>query len=379
MTLSPKNVRIALVQDQLLTPAGSERVFLYLTQEFAEADVYTLAYNAETTWPEFKGLRIRTSWLNALIRTHGQFKLWFPVSTYVMQWWDLRSYDLVITSSATVAKYVRRINAPHLCYCYFPTRAIWDTRSYFGATRGLKTRIFESILSYLKKRDREAAEGVTRFVAISQITRSAIQKNYGRDSVVVPSPIDFDRFAEHAGTPKEDFYLLVSRLETWKAVDYAVKAFNDLGRSLKIVGAGPDKARLQEMAKSNVEFLGKVDDAALALLYARARAVVFTPVLEYGLVPLEANAAGTPCIAYGRGGVLETMIGLDDAEGRAPTAILFDRQSSESLADAVLLCERTTFDSSVLCTHAAQYNVPAFQKRLRALSDELLVDRSARS
>jgi len=367
-------VKIALIQDQLLTSAGSERVFLSLVEEFAEADVYTLAYNAEVTWPEFKRFKIRTSVLNPLIRTHRQFKWWFPIATYVMQWWDFRDYDVVITSSTTVAKYIKRFRGPQLCYCYFPTRAIWESGKYFGTADSLKARVLAFLMKYLRRRDIAAAQRVTQFVAISEFTRTAIRNHYDRDAVVLPSPIDFERFASKSTLPKEDFFLVVGRLETWKRVDYAIEAFARLGLPLKIVGSGPDEARLRAMASSNVEFLGQVGDEDLARLYARARAVVFTPALEYGLVPLEANAAGTPCIAFGRGGVLETMVGLDDKAGRPPTAVLFDEQTPESLVEAVGTFERTRFDRAALTAHASGYNVGAFKSKMRALLDKMLVE-----
>ena len=365
-------VKIALVQDQLLTCAGSERVFLYLVQEFAEADVYTIAYNADSTWPEFKQFRIKTSWLNLFIRSHAAFKVAFPIATYVMQWWNFRRYDLVLTSSATVAKYARRHRGRHLCYCYFPTRAIWNATGYFGPERGLSRWVFEFLLRYLRRRDVEAAQKVSRFIAISQMTREEIRNRYGRTSIVIPSPIDFDRFVTYSKVPKENFYLIVSRLETWKRVDYAVEAFTRSGRRLCVVGGGPDAKRLKAMAGPTIEFLGRVDDESLAQLYGQAAAVIFTPILEYGLVPLEANAAGTPCIAFGRGGVLETMVGLGDSLGRAPTAVFFDEQTPQSINDAVAVCEQAEFDREALVSHAQAYNVDAFRARMRAAVEDFM-------
>ena len=131
-------MKIALIQDQLLTKAGSERVFLYMAKTYPEADLYTLCYNKDTTWPEFKGLKINVHWLNFFIRNHGTFKIFFPISCFAMKLWNFKKYDLIITSSATTAKYITRFNAPHICYCYFPTRAIWSYENYFGNGIGLK-------------------------------------------------------------------------------------------------------------------------------------------------------------------------------------------------------------------------------------------------
>lgn len=355
-------MRLALVHDELLVPAGSERVFLAMVEEFPEADIFTLAYNPDTTCPEFRQYanRIRTTFLNPFIRSHAAFKLAFPLATYAMESLDLRDYDVVLTSSAHVAKYVRRIRGRHICYCYFPTRALWNPGPYFGADRSLKVRIFRALMSYLKRRDYAAAQRVDTFVAISQSSREAIRQFYDRDADVLFSPINFDGFAAGRAESKDDVYLLVSRLETWKRVDIAIEAFNRLGRPLHIIGGGPDAAALRAMAGPNIKFLGRVDDSELIRAYGRARAVVFTPELEYGLIPLEANAAGTPVIALGRGGVLETM--------RADlTAEFFYEQTGEALAEAVLRFEARSFDRDALVEHARPFGNAVFRQKLRAL------------
>jgi glycosyltransferase involved in cell wall biosynthesis len=365
-------MKIALIQDQLLTQGGSERVFLYMAEEFKEADLYTLCYNPETTWPEFKRLKIKTHWLNRLIQSHKTFKSMFPIASRAMSSWDFSSYDLVITSSATIAKYIRRRKAPHICYCYYPTRAIWDFDRYFGQTLGVAQRIFRLLLPYFKKRDFEAAQRVDCFVAISESSRQAIRKFYDRGATVLFCPVDLRRLSEGASRTKKDYFLLVSRLERWKLVDYAIEAFNRLGLPLRIVGQGPEGARLRALAKSNISFLGAVDDKTLVASYGEARAVVFTPELEYGLVTIEAVAAGTPVIALGRGGVLETMVDIDDLAGRPPTAILYPDPTAECLVGAVGRFERASFLKDDLVSHAASFGIPAFQSRLRGIVDEYL-------
>ena len=363
-------MKIALIQDQLLTSAGSERVFLYMAQEFKEADVFTLCYNPKTTWPEFKALQIKTHWLNAVIRNHGVFKMMFPIATIAMERWDFSDYDLIITSSATTAKYIKRFNAPHLCYCYFPTRAIWNFAGYFNGGVGFKEKIFSYFLNYFKKRDVAAASRVNQFIAISELTKLAILKNYGADSKVLFPPVDLERFTQQ-GVEKAPNFLIVSRLERWKLLDYAIEAFNELGLPLTIIGNGPDKERLQALAKSNITFVGGVDDEALALAYAQAQAVIFTPELEYGLVPIEAIAAGTPVIALGRGGVLETMIGLNDPQDRQPTAVFFPDPTKEALVNAVLQFKEITFNSQALISHAKSFGIPEFRQKIRKIVNEL--------
>ena len=364
-------MKIALIQDQLLTSAGSERVFLYMAQEFKDAAVFTLCYNPKTTWPEFKAFQIKTHWLNAVIRNHRVFKMMFPIATIAMERWDFSGYDLIITSSATTAKYIKRFHAPHLCYCYFPTRAIWNFAGYFNGGVGLKEKIFSYFLNYFKKRDIAAASRVNQFIAISESTKSAILKNYGADSKVLFPPVDLERFTQQ-GVEKTPNFLIVSRLERWKLLDYAIEAFNELGLPLTIIGNGPEKGRLQSLAKSNITFVGSVDDEALALAYAQAQAVIFTPELEYGLVPIEAIASGTPVIALGRGGVLETMIGLHDPQGREATAVFYPDPNKDSLIKAVREFEQVRFDPTVLRAHAAAFGIPAFRRQLRIMVNDFI-------
>lgn len=361
-------MKLAIIQDQLLTEAGSERVFLYMAQEFREADIFTLAYNPDTTWPEFRDFKINTSWLNPFVQSHDRFKTVFPLSTHVMQNWDFTAYDVILTSSATTAKYIRNHRARHICYCYYPTRAIWTHNKYFdGAKSDLREAVFKLAYSNLRRRDLEAARGVDDFIAISQSTRDAIRQFYGRESQVLFSPIDVDRFTPGAVLAKSDRYLMVGRLERWKRTDFAIEAFNRLGLPLDIIGTGPEEAALRAAAGPNIRFLGRADDETLVRAYGAARAVVFTPELEYGLVPLEAAAAGTPTVALGKGGVLETMIGPDDPSGRAPTAVFFEEQTPESLIAAVRRLETLDFPKTGLLAHAAQFGIPEFRRKLRAL------------
>lgn len=353
--------RIAIVHDYLCGIGGSERVFQYICEEFPEADIYTLAYNPKTTLPYFKSRKIRTTWMNRFVRSMDAFRWSFPISTHVMEDLDLSEYDIVLSSSATVAKYIWVPNGTHICYCYIPTRAIWHSDEYFGS--GLKGMLFKLFLPMLKKRDYTAAQRIDRFIAISNDTKGYIKQYYDRESEVLHSPIDLDKFSPSEN--RKNHYLVVSRLEHWKRVDYAIEAFNRLGLPLRIIGTGSEEERLKELAKSNIVFLGSVDDKALAKEYAEAKAVIFTPFLEYGLIPLEANASGTPVICYGKGGVTETMVPLGG--GDPPTAVFFYEQTPEALAKAVQRFETATFDRHQLVHHAANWSVPTFKKRIRAI------------
>lgn len=356
--------RVALVHDYLCTIGGSDRVFQYMCEAFPDADVYALSLNRSRALPYFANRPdVRTTWMNRLVQTPAAFRAAFPIATYAMQHLDLSSYDLVLSSAATVARYVRAPNGRHVCYCYIPTRAIWHFDEYFG--RSLAGRAFGLLLPHLKRRELEAVAHTDEFIAISEMTRGYIREYYGRESSVIHCPIDLSAFS--ATPEKSDAFLIVSRLEYWKRLDYAIQAFNRLGLPLRIIGQGPEEARLRSLAGPNVTFLGAVDDATLAREYARARAVIFTPFLEYGLIPLEANASGTPVIAYGKGGIEETMI---PANGPRPhhataTAVFFFEQTPEAVIEAVQEFERHTFDPAALVRHAEGWSVPVFQDRLR--------------
>jgi glycosyltransferase involved in cell wall biosynthesis len=356
--------RIALVHDYLCTIGGSDRVFQYMCETFPQADVYTLALNRKTAIPYFaRRPDIRTTWMNALVRNPAMFRLMFPLATYAMQSLDLSEYDLVLSSSATVARYVRAPHGRHVCYCYIPTRAIWHFDEYFGGS--VSGRVFRLLLPYLKRRELDAVAHTDEFIAISELTREYIRQYYGCDSSVIPCPIDLSAF--HVGESKSDAFLLVSRLEHWKRVDYAVEAFTRLGLPLRVIGQGSEDARLRKLAGPSVQFLGSVDDATLASEYASARAVIFTPFLEYGLIPLEAVASGTPVIAFGHGGIEETMVPANGPKGdpTGATAVFFEEQTAESLMEAVQSFDSYRFEAHRLAAHASRWSVPRFQQDLR--------------
>jgi glycosyltransferase involved in cell wall biosynthesis len=356
-------MKIAVVHDYLCGVAGSDRVFQYICEEFAEADVFTLAFNPATTLPYFSSRKINTTYLNPIVQSLEACRWSFPLATYAMESLDLESYDVVLTSSTTVAKYVKVKKDKHICYCYIPTRALWHFDDYFG--RGIKSAMVRPFLKHLRNRDYRVAQRIGRFIAISKVSQGYIRQYYGREAEVLYCPIDLKMF--HATSEKSDNFLIVSRLEHWKRVDYAIEAFNALGIPLRVIGTGTKETALRALAKKNITFLGEVDDETLAKEYSRARAVVFTPFLEYGLVPLEASASGTPVICFGKGGVTETMIG-DDSHSLPRTAVFFFEQTPGALVAAVREFERLPFDASALVVHAKNWDVPQFKRRLRQLT-----------
>ncbi|MHB9069809.1 MAG: glycosyltransferase [Sedimentisphaerales bacterium] len=356
-------MKIALVHDYLCGIGGAERVFQYICEEFSEADIYTLSYNPLKTFSYFKTRQIHTTWLNKFVQSMDAFRLSFPVATYVMQGLDLSKYDIVLSSSATIAKYVSVPNGRHICYCYIPTRAIWDFDQYFD--NNLTSKVFGLMLPYLKKRDHNIAQHVDSFIAISNFTKERIRQCYKKDAGIIYCPVDVNKF--YSSKIKQNYYLIVSRLEYWKRVDYAIEAFNRLNLPLRIIGTGKEEQRLRSMAKSNIIFLGEVDDATLAHEYSEARAVIFTPYLEYGLIPLEANASGAPVICYGYGGIAETMIPADGDRAREepPTAIFFYEQTADALIEAIEQFKKYRFENDSLMKHARKWSIESFKKKIR--------------
>ncbi len=357
-------MKIALVHDALITFGGAERVFQYLCEEFKEADVFTLSYNPQNTLLFFKSRKINVTWINKFVQSPTSFKFSFPIATCLFKNLDLSAYDVAISSSASIAKYINVPNGKHFYYCYYPTRALWEPDKYFGDS---KIKLFlNPLLPYLRKRDKIAAHKVDHIIAISNDTKNHIMKYYNKDSIVINSPIDSSKF--YSSNEREDYYLIVSRLEKWKKVDYAIRAFNALNLPLKIIGSGKEEKYLKSIANSNITFMGSIGDESLAREYSRAKAVIFTPHLEYGLIPLEANASGTPIIAFGEGGITETMVNYnkeDPVSEQNATAVFFYEQTEKSLIEAILDFNNYKFDSDKLISHAKKWDVTTFKRNIR--------------
>jgi glycosyltransferase involved in cell wall biosynthesis len=320
--------------------------------------------------------RIVTSFIQRLPQAERRYRQYLPLFPAAVRAFDLSGYDLVLSSSHAVAKGVRvPSGALHVCYCFTPMRYVWDLYDdYFGARAGLAARlVMPSLAAWLRRWDRATAAGVHHFVAISRFVADRIRRTYGRDADVIYPPVDVSRFRleESPG----DFYLVVSALTPYKRVDLAVEACNRLGRRLLVVGTGPEEQRLRARAGPTVELLGWRDDAEIAELYARCRALLFPPLEDFGITPLEAMAAGRPVIAFGQGGARETVV--PPGEGEAPTGLFFDHQTVESLADAIRRFESggIPFEAKALRRRAEVFDRPLFKERVHAYLRARLAER----
>ena len=358
--------RVALVHDWLTGMRGGERCLEVFCELFPEAPLYTLLHVPGSVSPVIEGRRIVTSFLQRLPGAATRYRHYLPLFPLAVRGLSLDGYDLVISLSHCVAKAVRvRPGALHLCYCFTPMRYVWDLEADYANNGGWLARVaLPPMATALRRWDRRT-DGVADFAAISRHIAERIRRVYGREAEVIHPPVDLARF--RIADALDDYYLVVSALVPYKRVDLAVAAAGRLGRRLLVVGQGPEEPRLRAMAGPGVQFLGWRPDAEVAALYARCRAVLFPSVEDYGIVPLEAAAAGRPTIALARGGALETMVGLGAGDG-APTAVFFAEQTVDALTAAIRTFEAAAhrFDPPALRARAAGFDRPIFARRIRA-------------
>lgn len=370
--------RVALVHDALVNRGGAERVAAVFCEAFPDAPLYTSVYLPERTYPAFREVDVRPSPLLEWARSERAAKCSLPLLLHAMRRHELGDVDLVLSSSTFAAKFVRTPpGATHVCYCYTPFRLAWDTNAYAQGHGVLRRAALELAGRALRPLDRWAADQVQHWLTMTAETRRRIRAAYGADSGVIPPPIDCARYT--ASATHADRYLVVSRLEPYKRVDVVVEAFNRMGRALVVVGDGTMAGPLRAQARTNITFRSGVSDEELRELYATSRALIFPQVEDYGLVPLEAIASGTPVIAYAAGGVLQTMIPAAHPD-RAPqsTALFFQQQRPQDVCAAVEAFEDYHFDPGFLRTHALRFDKPAFIARVRQAVVRFVSERPGR-
>jgi len=340
-------MRVALVHDWLDTWGGGEAVLAQLLEVFPAADLYTLVDLLPTAdRARLPSARIVTSLLQFLPRSKHWFRYAAVLYPQIIERFDLSAYDVVVSDSHAVAKgVITRASQVHVCYCHTPARFAWTMPATYSdrASAGASWRrpFVERAFARFRAWDRRASTRVDRFIANSRHIAAAIARCYGRDADVIYPPVDVDRFvaaSAHVGaTPRGGEYVTVSRLVPYKRVDVLVEAFRMLPeRRLIVIGDGPERSRLEALGVRNVEFIGASDDAETARRVALAKAFLIVAEEDFGIAPVEAQAAGTPVIAYGRGGARESVRGLSDA---APTGVFFDAQTPPSVIGAIAAFE----------------------------------------
>jgi glycosyltransferase involved in cell wall biosynthesis len=322
-------MRAAIVHYWLLNWRGGEKVLESLCRLLPDADIFTLFYDPRAVSPEIRRHKVTASFLNPLRRHYRDL---LPLMPMALEQFDLRGYDLVISSESGPAKGVLTASgARHICYCHTPMRYIWDLYPAYSKEwlPAWKRAIFAPVSNYLRLWDFASAARVDEFIANSENVRRRIQKAWRREARVVYPPVAVEN---HYWREPEDYFLIVSELVAYKRVDMAVRAFAKLGRRLRIVGDGPEFKRLQAMAKGagGIEFCGRVSDNELSGLLARCRALVVPGEEDFGMTPVEALASGKPVIALGRGGSLESVPTADPLGG-----VFYDDPDEAHLAAAI--------------------------------------------
>jgi glycosyltransferase involved in cell wall biosynthesis len=335
-------MKIAIVHDWLVTYAGAERVLEQILALYPEADLYSLIDFLPDAERAFLGGKpVRTSFLQRMPGVRKHYRRYLPLMPLAIEQFDLSNYDLVVSSSYAVAKGV--LTGPdqlHICMCYSPMRYAWDLQHQYlretGLDRGLRSVFARALLHYMRNWDARTGNGVDEFVAISAFVARRIRKVYRREAAVIFPPVDVGAFTP--GQSKDGFYVTTSRLVPYKRIDLLVEAFSGMpDRSLVVIGDGPELRRIQSKAGSNVTVLGAQPLPVLREYLQRARAFVFAAEEDFGIAPLEAQACGTPVIAFGKGGSLETIRGLEHPQ---PTGVFFDEQTVAAVQDAVQQFER---------------------------------------
>jgi glycosyltransferase involved in cell wall biosynthesis len=357
-------MRVALIQDWLTGMRGGEKVLAALGGIFPDADIFTLFYRPDRVSDRIHSHRVFASPLNRLPGVLRYYRNLLPLMPRTIESFDLRGYDLVISSSHAVAMGARvPAGVPHICYCHTPMRYLWAAPSdYFQFDFGglVKRPALGLFSPWLRRWDVRSSRGVTQFLANSENVRSRIATAYGRNARVVYPPVDTDFFTpDLPGRATGDYYLVVSALEPYKRIDLAIRAMRRLGRCLIVAGRGSQARALQRIAGRDVEFTGWVDDERLRELYRGCRALLFPGLEDFGMCPVEAQACGRPVIAYGRGGALESI------QDRA-TGLFFPEQTVESLIEAVDAFEGLPFDPAAARRNSLRFSPANFEAGIRA-------------
>jgi glycosyltransferase involved in cell wall biosynthesis len=318
-------MRAAIVHYWLLNRRGGEKVLEALCRMLPDADIFTLFCDPETLSPELRRHQITASFLNPMRRLYRSL---LPLTPMALENFDLRGYDLVVSSESGPAKgVITQSTTRHVCYCHTPMRYLWDLypayRNEWTRSR-IKRALMTPLTNHLRVWDFASAARVDEFVANSENVRQRIWKTYRREAEVVYPPVDVDSFSCN---DSEDYYLIVSELIPYKQVDLAVRTFSRNGRRLKIAGSGPEYRNLRRMAAANIEFTGRVSDAELRELYSRCRAFLMPGEEDFGITPVEALASGKPVVAFGRGGALETVPEFG--------GVFFDEATEDALEEAI--------------------------------------------
>ena len=362
-------MKVAIVHDWLVSNGGAENCLEVFCELFPGADVYTLIYNPAAIRSEkIKRMKIRTSFIQNLPCGRKFYRHYLPLMPYAVESFNLEGYDFILSSSHCVAKGARaQKGARHLCYCYTPMRYVWEMYgAYFDKrqTRLLASLAMPFFANHLRKWDVASSKRVHKFVAISETVRARIKEHYETDADVLFPPVDTGFFG-NTGEKREDFFLVVSRFVPYKRIGLAVAAFNRLGLPLVVIGGGPGEKELRKMAGKNTRILTEQSGESIRSHYSRCRALVFCGLEDFGIVPLEAQACGAPVIAFGQGGLKETVV-----EGK--TGVFFAEQTETALAETVKKFSLMKFSEKDAVDNALKYSRDKFKAGFKEYAENFI-------
>lgn len=354
-------MRVAIAHDYLNQFGGAERVLQALLEIFPDADLYTLLYDKEKTRGLFEKNKPKSSILNipGVRRHHRIFIPLMPIAASLMR--PKKEYDLLISSTAGYAKGFRIRASYHVSYCHSPLRYAWEIdylKNLRFSPKVLSNLVAYPIARWLKEWDRRAAQNVNLFIANSEFIAEKINSYYGRDAIVVHPPINTDLFYPEPQPGKKEYYLMAGRLLYYKGFDLGIAAFNQLQKPLKIVGQGPELSKLKKLVKSPlIEFVQSASDEELRMFYSNAKAFLFPQIEDFGLVAAEAQACGTPVIAFAQGGAREIV-------ANKKTGLFFFEQTPEAIVNAVNNFEYCLFDRRFIARSALRFSKELFKEHI---------------
>lgn len=360
-------MKTALLHYWLTNLRGGEKVLAALGEMYPEADVFTHAFarslwDADAAEPRWRGHRVHESFIARLPLGRRKPQAYLPFMPSASRRLDLASYDLILSSeSGPIKGITKRADQRHVCYCHTPMRYVWDMHDDYYAAAGLGEKLAMRLwTNYMRRADLRSVASVDAFVANSKFVAERIQRLYGREATVVHPPVDVDFF--RGDYEKGDYYLLAGELIAYKRPDLALAACAKMGRKVVVLGNGKLRARLEKEYTGNphVTFLGRVDDAALKAAYGRARALIFPGIEDFGIVPVEAQAAGTPVIALGAGGALETVVA-------GKTGLFFQEATVASLCGAIEEFEGRSWSAETCRAAVAHFGGTRFRQEMRAV------------
>jgi len=359
-------MKVAIVHDWFDKPGGAENVIRNLLEIYPDAHLYALVdfFSKEDRAKYLYNKNVQVSFIQKLPFASKRFRHYLPLFPIAIEQFDLSSYDLVISSSHAVAKGV--ITTPqqlHICYIYSPMRYAWDMyHTYLKEhhIKGLKALFLKKVLHNIRIWDVISSNRVDHFISISTLVQQRVSKYYKRKSDIIFPPVDIQKYIFNPDIKKQDYYITVSRLVPYKKVKLIVEAFNINGLPLKVIGTGEEYEYLKKIANPNIEILGYCDDDTVVQLMQSAKAFIYMAYEDFGIVPIEAMACGTPVIAYGYGGIQDSVI---DKE----TGYFYHTQTTNALNDAIKKFNSIKFDYQYISIHAAKFSNKRFQKELRDL------------